>query len=91
MGKTDQFERSVVACGLLALAASLGALGAALGATALDHMRASANMCIPGSGHCLACISALSCLAAALVLTEWAAWQLTPPRARVATGEARVR
>jgi len=91
MNKIDQFERNIVAAGLLALASSAGALAAALGATALDHMTASANLCVPGAGHCLSCIGALSCLTAALVIAGWGASQLTPPRAGVAAGRVRDR
>ena len=91
MRDMDQIERSIVACGLLALAASFAALAVAPRATAIDHMRALADMCIPGSGHCLACISAVSCLAAALVLTAWSTSQWVPSRARVAPRTARGR
>lgn len=82
----DQSERNIVGSGLFALASSLAALAAALGATAFDHMRASASMCAPGDGHCLACIGALSCLAAAVVIAGWAASLLTPLRTRVRQG-----
>lgn len=85
---TDQCERIILACGLLALACSLGALAAATGAAAFEHMNGLANLCAPGSGHCLACVVAPSCLVAALVFGGWAASLLAHRPGAVATREA---
>ncbi len=64
---TDTVERRLVSGGLLVLAASLTALGSALGVVALAHMANAANLCGPTSGHCVACIAAVASLAAAVV------------------------
>lgn len=79
---TDQTEREFLGYGLTALGCSLGGFAAALSTTAFDHMIASANICGPGAGHCLACISALSCLTAALVAGSAGLSLLRPHRAR---------
>lgn len=64
---TDQSERKILGSALLVLGGSLGGLAAALGAMALDHMTLSASLCGPTTGHCLTCVGAVACMAAALV------------------------
>ena len=68
MMMTDIVERRLLGGGLLVLAASLTALGSALGVVGLAHMANAANLCGPTSGHCVACFGAVASLAAAVVV-----------------------
>lgn len=67
MPVTEKQDLGILAGGLFALSGSLGGLASALTMVAYDHMAASANLCVPTSGHCLACVGALVCLAMALM------------------------
>ena len=73
-----------MAVGLFVLASSLGALGTALSAMALDHMAFAANLCGPLAGHCLVCFAAVSTLAAALA-AGFAGASLFRPAGRITT------
>lgn len=77
---TDQTERNILGGGLFALGASLGGLATALGALSFDHMMVSADICGPNAGHCLTCVGALACLAAAFVAVSSGLSLLRPRR-----------
>lgn len=89
----DGSEREIVGYSLLALGGSLSGLAAALGVPALNHMIvAPAALCGPGAGHCLACLGALVCLAAAAVVIGAAVALLrSPPAGTVARTSGRRR
>lgn len=82
-------ERQIVAGGLFVLASSLGTLGTALSAMALDHMAFAANLCGPLAGHCLVCFAAVGTLAAALAAVLAGASLFRPaPRIRTVGAKA---
>ncbi|MBW8303511.1 MAG: hypothetical protein K0M78_06135 [Brevundimonas sp.] len=81
---TDLSERKILGSGLFALAGSLVALAAALGAAAFGHMTTSADICGSNPAHCLTCVGALACLAAALAVGSAGLSLLRPRRIGVA-------